>query len=438
MELDRAIQILDTDDQKNLIGQTYSLANNYYHFFADSGNYHVQIDTTLLPFNIVCPAKGDTLVAKGNSSIESVNFYLACKDGLDLGVRSVVTKGIVFPGQKHSLQIHAGDLARWYGQTCSKGKSAQLQLTITGPVGFVAASQGALVPTKNGNVYTYDIADVATLNFDNEFSLDFLTDTTAQSGDSIVVYASITSNNGDYNLSNNHFKYSYVVVNSHDPNLKEVSPEYFKPGYEGYFTYTIHFQNTGNAPAFNIRLLDTLDASLDVTTFEVLGFSHPNRVALNKNILNVYYKNIMLIDSTTNEKASHGFIQYRIKPKNPVLETDRIKNTAHIYFDFNEAIVTNTTVTKPNKSMGINETSMPVAFSVFPNPTTGTVKILNHTQSSKETLIRLIDLQGKIMYSTTTNLGASHTIDLSDMEPGMYILEVSNATNIQTTRLIKQ
>ena len=146
----------------------------------------------------------------------------------------------------------------------------------------------------------------------------------------------------------------------------------------------------------------------------------------------------MLIDSTTNEKASHGFIQYRIKPKNPVLETDRIKNTAHIYFDFNEAIVTNTTVTKPNKSMGINETSMPEAFSVFPNPTNRTVKILNHTLSSKETFIRMIDLQGKIMYSTTTNLGASHTIDLSDMEPGMYILEVSNATNIQTTRLIKQ
>jgi uncharacterized repeat protein (TIGR01451 family) len=64
----------------------------------------------------------------------------------------------------------------------------------------------------------------------------------------------------DGDTSNNVYDFCYKVVNSYDPNMKEVYPVNVLPGYDDWFTYTIHFQNTGNAPAFNIRLRDTLDA----------------------------------------------------------------------------------------------------------------------------------------------------------------------------------
>jgi uncharacterized repeat protein (TIGR01451 family) len=70
------------------------------------------------------------------------------------------------------------------------------------------------------------------------------------------------------------------VVNSYDPNMKEVYPVNVLPGYDDWFTYTIHFQNTGNAPAFNIRLRDTLDANLDINSFEVRGYSHPANISI--------------------------------------------------------------------------------------------------------------------------------------------------------------
>jgi len=60
-----------------------------------------------------------------------------------------------------------------------------------------------------------------------------------------------------------------------------------------------------------------------------------------------HFENILLPDSTVNEPASHGFVQFRINQltDNPIGTV--IENTADIYFDLNKAIVTNTVM--PNK-----------------------------------------------------------------------------------------
>jgi uncharacterized repeat protein (TIGR01451 family) len=125
--------------------------------------------------------------------------------------------------------------------------------------------------------------------------------------------------------------------------MKEVYPVNVLPGYDDWFTYTIHFQNTGNAPAFNIRLRDTLDANLDINSFEVRGYSHPAQISLNGNILTVRFNNIMLPDSTTDYEGSMGYFQYRLKPLPNLPNGTQIENTAYIYFDYNAPIVTNTT-----------------------------------------------------------------------------------------------
>jgi uncharacterized repeat protein (TIGR01451 family) len=117
----------------------------------------------------------------------------------------------------------------------------------------------------------------------------------------------------DADTSNNVYDFCYNIVNSYDPNMKEVYPVNVLPSYDDWFTYTIHFQNTGNAPAFNIRLRDTLDANLDANTFEILRlFASANTtISLNGNILTVRFNNIMLPDSTTDYEGSMGYFQYR-------------------------------------------------------------------------------------------------------------------------------
>tara|TARA_B100000809_G_C14930349_1_gene456678 strand:+ start:8 stop:652 length:645 start_codon:yes stop_codon:yes gene_type:complete len=51
----------------------------------------------------------------------------------------------------------------------------------------------------------------------------------------------------------------------------------------------------------------------------------------------------MLPDSNSNELLSHGYVKYYIETVNGLLPNDSINNTAFIYFDYNEAVVTNTT-----------------------------------------------------------------------------------------------
>jgi len=109
--------------------------------------------------------------------------------------------------------------------------------------------------------------------------------------------------------------------------------------------YTIRFQNTGNDYAYNVRVTDTLDSHLDVSTFKIIASSHNVRTEISsQGIVTFYFDNIMLPDSSVDYLGSNGFVSYSITPKLNVAENTRINNTAYIYFDKNPAIITNTTL----------------------------------------------------------------------------------------------
>jgi len=110
-----------------------------------------------------------------------------------------------------------------------------------------------------------------------------------------------------------------------------------------YINYLVRFQNTGNDTAFNISIRDTLDQKLDWSSLQMVSSSHAYQLNIkSQNQLTWNFNNIMLVDSNHNENGSHGFIAYRIKPKNNLVIGDVIKNTASIYFDYNLPVRTNT------------------------------------------------------------------------------------------------
>jgi uncharacterized repeat protein (TIGR01451 family) len=140
------------------------------------------------------------------------------------------------------------------------------------------------------------------------------------------------------------------VTGSFDPNDKAemhgglLSPQQLASG--EYLQYIIRFQNTGNDTAFNVTVTDTLDSNLDFTSLEMVGASHDYTLSItNVNKLKWTFENILLPDSGRNEQKSHGFIAFRIKPKSVLAIGDKIENTAHIYFDFNLPVITNTVST---------------------------------------------------------------------------------------------
>jgi uncharacterized repeat protein (TIGR01451 family) len=214
---------------------------------------------------------------------------------------------------------------------------------------------------------------------------------------------------------NNNLYLCYDVVNSYDPNYKEVYPTNVLPAYADWFTYTVHFQNLGTAAAININVLDTLDANLDEQTFEVINYSHYNETILQDHIVNFRFPNIMLPDSASNPSGSQGFVQYRIKPLANLLAGTQIENTAHIYFDFNPAVVTNTTVNNFVTPVGNTSISENKKLFVYPNPSTGIFTI------SAAANIEVYNIIGELILFENS----ATSIDLTAASKGMYFVKLN-------------
>ena len=139
------------------------------------------------------------------------------------------------------------------------------------------------------------------------------------------------------------------VTCAYDPNDKQVFPNGHTDDHlilqETHLEYLIRFQNTGNAPAFDVLLRDTIDDNLDMSTFTLMANSHSVMTSLNEETREVtfFFENILLPDSAADEPGSHGLASYKIRPY-PNLEVGtQITNTAYIFFDNNPPVVTNTT-----------------------------------------------------------------------------------------------
>ncbi len=97
------------NSSSTLLGSTYSASNGVYHFLDSANTYNVIVDTIGMPFKTTCAYPGlDSMVTVAVIDT-NINFALACKPGFDVGIQSIYTCGIVFPGQTHLLTLNAGD-----------------------------------------------------------------------------------------------------------------------------------------------------------------------------------------------------------------------------------------------------------------------------------------------------------------------------------------
>lgn len=155
--------------------------------------------------------------------------------------------------------------------------------------------------------------------------------------------------NNEFVFYDEEWTHDAVVTCAYDPNDKQAIPEgyadqHFILGDEE-IEYKVRFQNTGNAPAFDVIIEDQIDISkLDLSTFEPVIASHSYSTIIQPDgMVKFVFNNIMLPDSASDEPGSQGYVVYRIRPLDDLMPGDVIENTADIFFDDNPAIQTNTT-----------------------------------------------------------------------------------------------
>ena len=141
-------------------------------------------------------------------------------------------------------------------------------------------------------------------------------------------------------------------------------------------------------------------------------------VNLGNGIMRFEFNQIWLPDSTTNEPQSHGHLTYRISelPTNAIMSV--IENTAYIYFDWNDAIVTNTTFHQNMWFDGITETSG--ILGVYPNPALDEIYI----DSQEPQIVQIKDLNGKVIFDEYVLPG--QRIDIAHLVNGIYLIESKN------------
>lgn len=165
-------------------------------------------------------------------------------------------------------------------------------------------------------------------------------------------------------------------IGAYDPNDKQVFPTGYGAEHlveaNVNLDYLIRFQNTGTDTAFTVVILDTLSSLLDIAGVRSGPASHAYDFAvLDGNVLRFSFNNIMLPDSNVNEPASNGFVKFSVKQQPDLTDGVRIENSAAIYFDFNEPVITNTTfLTIGDHFILVNVDPVPGAQSLraYPNP----------------------------------------------------------------------
>lgn len=249
--------------------------------------------------------------------------------------------------------------------------------------------------------------------------------------DTIYCYASTTPSVIDAVPDNNNDTLIAQVRNSFDPNDKTcLQGDYITTqaiANDQGLDYIIRFQNTGNAPAITVDVVDSLSYYTDWSTFRLIASSHTvNWNIDNRGVVHFDFGNIMLPDSNVDEPNSHGFVKYTVKLRDAVQSGNVVQNTAYIYFDFNPPVQTNTTTTLVIDQIILNvpvntyETNLDVL--VYPNPANSYVNIKVQGFDKKK-FVRIYNTLGNVVAITEMQSNISQ-LSIENVAAGIYIGEI--------------
>ena len=316
------------------------------------------------------------------------------------------------------------------GTTTATGTTATFTFDAT-KAEFVESDTAA---TLTGNAVSFSLGTMAPFATQTAtITLHLFEPPVNEAEDELEFVAEVSIAETDEVLDNNTATLVQTVVNSYDPNDITVheGATITEAQADDYLTYTIRFQNTGNFAATNVRVTNALDELLDWDTFTPIASSHNYNVSRTQNLLEFTYNNIHLPDSTSNEAASHGFITYRVKPKNTYGLGDIVYSTADIYFDFNPAVVTNTASTEVVATAGVKTPTFSNA-TLYPNPVKNMLNIKLRQGTVQNILV--LDVNGR-QCLTAQN---ATTIDTQALKAGIYFVRITTDAGVEVKKIIKE
>jgi uncharacterized repeat protein (TIGR01451 family) len=373
--------------QKGLSTSASSTYNGYFDNLTDTGTYVTKVLTNPLYYTAFPVSKSSSFTTYNNS--DSFSFALQPIAGI----------------RDYAINL-------WAFSTANPGFTADYSLMITNKGTDTLVNRGvSLIMDSRMQFLSASPAQAAVSGDTISWIINKLSprDTTSilvhvqlkpppdvNYNDTLFLTASVDSS-GDVHSADNTSGLYQQVLGSFDPNSKEevhagsIGLGDVTQGKE--LQYTIRFQNTGNDTAYTVVIRDTLETKLSASSISMVSASHPYILTIqDSSILTWTFQNILLPDSIHHEPQSHGYVSYRIKPRNNLVVGDVIRNTAAAYFDFNLPVQTNTelTIIKKQQPPLVTPLLSPLDTAFCLGAENKSVKILNYPSAGSGITVNVL------------------------------------------------
>ncbi|WP_298420574.1 T9SS type A sorting domain-containing protein [uncultured Kordia sp.] len=409
---------------------TFTNNAGYYQLYpTEEGMYTTTIESNLDFYDVVPNAVDSNFTGFG--TIENADFCFTANQLVNDLKISIIPLGDARPGFTSSYAVT-------YQNVGTVVQSGTLSVDFDDTkLSFLSATESVLSQTSNQLTFEYDYLnplEIRTIRL--EFQI--FPPPTVNIDETLTFTGVINPIPGDNNPVDNTIQFDQILIGSYDPNDITVleGPQITINEVDEYLHYIIRFQNTGTASAINVQVENNLDPNLDPSSFIPEYVSHNHFIELRNNSkLKFIFNNINLPDSTSNEPGSHGYIAYKIKPRNTAAIGDVMKNTADIYFDFNPAIITNTVSTEIVEPLSVVEFHKN-NVAIYPNPTKGLCTIRANHEIEKLTIC---DINGRQLKAVEVkNSLREYQLNIRNLSKGIYFVKTQTDLGIQTQKLIKQ
>lgn len=407
-----------TSTSTNNTYATFTSSNGYYQFYlANPGNYATTVASTLPSYFNFSPSSYNNNFT-GINGIQTLNFCISPNqtvNDLDVAIypfieaRPGFTSGYTIVYHNKGTTQQSGNVKLQYDASKQSFSSA---------VPAVSSQTASELIFNFTNVKPFETRIIKV--YFQTFTLPSI-----NLGDILNFTVTVDPINNDATPTDNIAHLNQTVIGAYDPNDINVleGQNIYIDEINNYLHYIIRFQNTGSASAINVVVTNNLDNNLDWDSLDIEGISHNNYVSIrNGNQISFVFNGIYLPSVNNNELGSHGFICYRIKPKNNSVVGDIFKNNAQIYFDFNPAIHTNTVQTQiinPLTNSDFDFESNKIAL--YPNPTNGIIYISANFEIKK---VEVYNVVGQKITETQIN----NKIDITGYNVGVYYIKIEDTS----------
>ena len=401
------------------------------------GAYSVSIGSSQECSYNVCPGgtypAQATLTGTGDTAT-SVNLPLLYS-GIDLAVNAGYTTPN--PGFTFDFTIYYGNLQD------SVVPTGTVTLVYDANLVFSSADVPYTTFSSATRTITWNVANIGPLDSVNQtVGAHFTIPSSVKPQTKLTMDCSITPITGDCNPLNNDLMLVFPVAGSLDPNFKLAYPADTLTGTDSVVTYTIHFQNTGEAPTHYVEITDTLSADVDPATVRTVAASHyPYNFTLSKNgILDWLFSPLSLPSRSVDSINSQAFVTYQVKLKPGRATGTVINNTASIYFDYNTPVQTNTVKNVVNNTgvgAGVETVAANNTVQVYPNPNSvgsWQLSVGNNLIGAK---LDMYNIEGQLVYHSAIRNQQS-AIPTTGLPSGVYFLRISTGNEVQTVKVVKE